>query len=230
MSKTFKKKIKKSNKTVKKESNKDKILVIGVAVIAIFALIIFVLNPGKNTQQIEEVEIKDYNGFIFVKKDNVWETNLIIEDAFKGWKREYTFLFHYTPDEVENIKTMKNVRNESVAPNLFLDARKIYITFDPDSPGEVKARILQAGFEVAKVMNIVFEKDVKSAVTKSVDIPNAPVITCDDIGPFVRVIFLKIGDSTEIYNEHGCIVVQGKDGVELLMAAERLSFEMLKIL
>ncbi len=223
----------KSKKTKKKEDmEKDKIFIYGlIFLILVFGAFIFGVRYVKLKKETPQIEIREYNGYVFKKYGDIWVTTIKVSDRLKGTETNYEILFHYTPDEVENIPTIKNMRNESVTPNLFLDAKQIYLTFDPDSSGEVKSRILQSGVELAKVISNIYKKSAKSAVTKNVsEIPTAPIITCDDIGPFTRVIYLNIGNETKIFSDHGCIVVQGTDGEELLKSAERLTFELLQIL
>jgi len=228
MVKKSKKKVsKKTKKSEKKDMETDKILVYGfIILLLIFGAFIIGVRFIKVQEEAPQVEVKTYNGFVFEKYGNIWVTTIRMSDWLKGTERDYEILFHYTPDEVEHIPTIKNVRNESVTPNLFLDARKIYITTDPEYPAEV----VLSGVEIAKIIGQVYEKQVKAAVTRPDNRTEAPVITCDDLANLVRVIDLRLGNETKIFSEHGCIVVQGTDPGELLKAAERLTFELLKIL
>ena len=226
MAKKTKKKLTKK-KSDKKEMEKDKILVYGlILLVLVFGAFIIGVRFIKVQDETPQIEVKTYNGFVFEKHGNIWVTTIRMSDWLKGTERDYEILLHYTPDEVEHIPTIKNTRNESVSPNLFLDARKIYITTDPEYPAEV----VLSGVEIAKIIGQVYEKQVKAAVTRPDNRTEAPVITCDDLANFVRVIDLRLGNETKIFSEHGCIVVQGTDPGELLKAAERLTFELLKIL
>ncbi len=227
MVKKSKKKITKKKSEKKKDMDKDKVLVYGLIILLlIFGAFIIGVRFIKVQEEAPQVEVKTYNGFVFEKYGNIWVTTIRMSDWLKGTERDYEILFHYTPDEVEHIPTIKNVRNESISPNLFLDARKIYITTDPEYPAEV----VLSGVEIAKIIGQVYEKQVKAAVTRPDNRTEAPVITCDDLANLVRVIELRLGNETKIFSEHGCIVVQGTDPGELLKAAERLTFELLKIL
>lgn len=217
----------KGKKTEKKEMEKDKVLVYGIVILLlVFGAFIIGVKFINIQEETPQVEVKTYNGFVFEKIGNIWVTTIRMSDWLKGTERDYQILFHYTPDEVEYIPTMKNVRNESVAPNLFLDARTIYITTDPEYPAEV----VLSGVEIAKIIAQVYQKQVKSAVTRPDNRTEAPVITCDDLAHLVRVIDLRLGNETKIFSDHGCVVVQGTDSGELLKAAERLTFELLHIL
>ena len=186
-------------------------------------LAVIKLNPPEID---DSPEIKTYNGFVFEKEGNIWKTNFVVEDKFKGWKRTYLLLFHYTPDEVENITTMRNSKGETISPNLFLNVNKVYITTDPDYPAEV----ILGAVEISKIVGQIYEKDVKGATTRQDNRTDAPVITCEDISSSARVIRLDIGDQTRIYSDKGCVIVEGTNPSEVVRASERLAYEMLKIL
>jgi len=205
----------------------DKVLIYGfIMLVLIFGLFIIGVRFVKVQEETPQIEVKTYNEFVFEKIGNVWITTIRMSDWLKGENRDYQILFHYTPDEVEQIPTMKNVRNESVTPNLFLDARLIYITTDPEYPAEV----VLSGVEIAKIIGQVYQKQVKSAITRPDNRTEAPVVTCDDLATAVRIIDLRLGNETKIFSDHGCIVVHGTDSGDLLKAAERLTYELLKIL
>ena len=207
---------------------KDKVLIFSiVALLVIFGGIFMSLrNTAIETSTEPQIEILEYNGYIFEKHGDIWSTTVTITDSFKGWERQYEILFHYSPKEVEDVETLKNARNISISPNLFLDAQTIYITMDPEYPSAV----VLSGVEIAKIIGNVYEKGVKGAITRPDNRTDAPVITCNDIAPAIRIIKLELGNETKIYSDKGCIVVQGTDSDELLRASERLTYEMLKIL
>ena len=210
-----------------KKEVKDQSLLIGIIIlIIIFGTVIFLIYNKTNNPKEDEITVVEYNGFIFEKHGNFWVTLLTIEDQFDGWKRDYEFTFHYNPFEVEHIETMKNSRNETVTPNLFLNVQTIYLTTDPEYP----AGVILGAVEIAKVLGNIYEKEVKSATTRPDNRTDAPVITCEDIGPDQRVIQLILGNSTRIYNNKGCIIVEGTNTINVVKASERLAFEMLRIL
>ncbi len=215
----------------KKEGiGRDKILVISVVAIIIIFWGLFALIK-KNTQNVQpQIDIKTYNGFVFEKIDNIWTSQLSIVSSQSGKKELYSIMFHYTPDEVENIPTQKNTRNESITPNLFLNMPTVYITTEPDYPGAV----VLGGVEISKIMAIVSKgysakMTIRSALTRPGN-HSFPIATCDNVTATQRIIYLKLGNETKIDFDNGCVIVEGKDETELLKASERLAFEMLKIL
>ncbi len=228
MTKQQKKTPKQESKKKQEQKNdlkKDSALLIGIfVVITVFGLVLFSMTTTKNP--VPEIETVEYGGFIFEKQGPVWVTLLTVEDRVFEDPKHYEVFFHYTPYEVEHIETMRNSWNRSITPNLFMDARKIYITTDPGYPSGV----ILGAVEIAKILGKIYSKNVEAAITRPYNTTDAPVITCDDIGPNVRVIHLNLGNSTRIYSNHGCIVVEGTNTEEVNMASERLAFEMLNIL
>lgn len=216
------------NKEEKILDKKDKYLL--YSVIAIFLIILAIFSfqyiyKYFNKEKQELPEIRVYNGYSFVKIGNYWQTK--IKTKSNIGEREYEIIFHFTPDEVEDIPTEKNIRNESITPFLFMNTEKIYITTNPDYPSSV----VIGGVEISKIIGQVFRKKVMGALTKEVSNSNeTPIITCDDINDNQRVIYLKLGNETKIYSDNGCIIVLGENPEMLLKASERLAFEILKIL
>jgi hypothetical protein len=216
----------------KKESiGRDKILIISVIVIAaVFWGLFTLLKDQVNKTEQPKINIKTYNGFVFEEIDNIWTTHITISNKLTGKGESYSIMFHYTPDEVENVTTEKNTRNESVTPNLFLNMPLIYITTEPNYPGAV----VLGGVEISKTMAIVsktydLRTQIKSAMTKPGNY-SFPIATCENITKTQRVIYLKLGNQTGISFDNGCVIVQGTDETELLRASERLAFEILRIL
>jgi hypothetical protein len=200
----------------------DTILIIGIVlIIVVFGIILFALKNPKNT--VEEI---NYSGYVFTKYGNVWETTVNVKNKVTGANSNYNILFHYNPLEVKDIPTLRDTRNQTVTPYLFMNVKRVYITTEPDYP----ASVVLGGVEIAKILSNVYNKDVKGAITRSTRNTTTPIITCDNLTDTQRVIYLKLGNTTGIYSQQGCIIVQGVNEVDLLKASERLSFEMLKIL
>jgi hypothetical protein len=221
-----------NKKHQKKESiGRDKILIISVIVIiVVFWGLFTLLKDQVNKTEQPKIDIKTYNGFVFEKIDNIWTTHITISNKLTGKGESYSIMFHYTPDEVENVTTLINSRNESVTPNLFLNMPLIYITTEPNYPGAV----VLGGVEISKTMAIVsktydLRTQIKSAMTKPGNY-SFPIATCENITKTQRVIYLKLGNQTGISFDNGCVIVQGTDETELLRASERLAFEILRIL
>jgi hypothetical protein len=197
-------------------------LFIGLFVILLGFALIFGLDYLRHTQEPTD-NIREYNGFIFEKHDNIWLANIDIR-SYDGIL-SYQILFHYTPDEVEHIPTIRDIKNTPIAPYMMMNKDRIYITTEPDYPAEV----ILSGVEIAKIAAQIYGKEVKGALTHG-DSSIYPIITCRNVNLSQSVVYLRLGNSTGIYDERGCVVVQGTNETELLKAAERLSFELLRIL
>lgn len=215
------KKIDKKDQSLKN----DKMLLISVLVI-IACLIALLFAPKLIGPKESEIETASYNGFLFEKHGNIWVTEIMVTDSFRGEERPYEIYFHYTPDQVEDIRTITNSRNQTSAPDILNEGSKIYITTDPDYP----ASVVLGGVEISKILGNIFQREVKSALTRKDNSTDAPVVTCEAIGPGVRVIELRLGNETHIKSESGCIIVQGESPVEVVRASERLAFELLGII
>lgn len=211
-------------KTKEPSLKNDKILLVSILVIVVCILALILLPKLTDTNT--EIETETYNGFVFEKYGEFWVTLLQVRSATNNEIRPYEVFFHYTPQEVEYIPSMQNSRNDSITPELFMDAKLIYITTDPKYP----ASVILGGVEISKILGNIYKKEVKSALTKPDNRTNAPVKTCEDIGPDIRIIHLKLGNETKIYSNNGCIVVEGQTPIDIIKASERLSFEILKIM
>ena len=55
-------------------------------------------------------------------------------------------------------------------------------------------------------------------------------MTCENSTTSTVVIHLNLGQTTSIYNDGSCIIVEGNNPLELILAAEKYSFEMLGIM
>ncbi|MEM2130916.1 MAG: hypothetical protein QXM96_01950 [Candidatus Woesearchaeota archaeon] len=211
----------------KQKNKKDLYLIISAIAILLILVGIFSLkyfiNDNNKDNYIPETKI--YNGFTFVKVGNYWQTSIKTQSS-SGIKN-FDIMFHFTPEEVENITTEKNVKNESITPYLFMNVANIYITTNPDYPSSV----VIAGVEISKIIGQIYGKNVKGALTKRYyDYNDTPIITCENITDSQRVIKLELGNETKIYSDNGCIIVMGDNPVNLIKASERLAFEILKIL
>ncbi len=59
--------------------------------------------------------------------------------------------------------------------------------------------------------------------------PNFPLITCDGATSFVPVIHFKASTKTQITLSNSCIIVEAKDGRDMLLLKDRLLFSVLGI-
>lgn len=216
---------KENKKQDKKTDETDKALIyvimIIVVIFSIFGYFIF-----KNKDAVSETEDVIYKDFVFQKNGDFWSTRVRVTTSLDDTIRDYNVHFHVTPYEVENIQTIKSTTNVSMGLNYISGAEKIYITTDPEYP----ASVVLGAVQLAKILGNIYQKDVSSAVTREDNRTESPLITCEDSDMETVVIHMNLGNTTSIYRDGSCIVVQGRDPFELVLAAERYSFELLGIM
>lgn len=215
---------KKDNKDIKA----DKALIFAIIIlVGIFLIFIITIKNSVNNPIVEPPEelTVNYSGFTFQKIGNSWNT--ILNIAYGTDSKNFEVSFHYNPYQVEDIPTIKDLGNNS-APAYFLKrAQHVYITMDPEYPGGV----ILSGVEIAKILGNVYFKPVNATLTRPDPAgSHAQIITCENVTKSIGVVELRLGDETRIMVDKGCVIVQGTTVDELLRAAEKLSFELLKIM
>ncbi|MBT3463915.1 hypothetical protein HOD20_04340 [archaeon] len=208
-------------KNVKKDRNN---LIFILLFISVGILVISSLFQNNVPEPKEEIIIDDskveFNNFTFEKKeDGMWYTYVLVDD-FLSAPREYEVPFYYNPYDVLDIEFRRGLES------IFLDVPNIYITINP----EYDSKAVIAGTEISKILGKVWFKKVKAGLTKQVNGSEFPIITCEDINSKTRVIEFRLGDVTKIFQEEGCIIIQGTDEQELIRAADKMAFRMLKIM
>ncbi|MBN1501990.1 hypothetical protein JW930_00465 [Candidatus Woesearchaeota archaeon] len=210
------KKAKEEIKKIEKELKRDYILIIS-ALIILAVLAVFIISIKyfqKDSNPLPATDKRTYNGFVFVEKAGFWHTEINFNNI------PYELMFYYPPDETLNITTRRGL------PNVFMNAKRIYISLDPKLSNEA----VVAGVEMAKIMGNLFSKEVKTALTEEIEGSLYPKITCQNMSNSVSVIMLQAGNTTSITHEAGCVIIEGTSERELIRAADRLTFEILKII
>lgn len=136
--------------------------------------------------------------------------------------KPYLVTFRYDPLKLENISIDRK------AKQLIADDKLVYVTIDPDQKLTGKTTI--AALEIDKVIDnyLFYNIPVSSAVTKPYQ--EMKVKSCKNATAEMTVIWLKTGDSTKVYTEENCIIVQGSDEEELVRAADRLGLLLIGIM
>jgi len=119
---------------------------------------------------------------------------------------------------------------DSTAIQQILTAKKLYLTFDPNTGDN--AKIIVAAIEISRITGL-YKLDTVSAFTKDSDppSPNVPIRTCDDVSSTTTVLELGINNmaDTGIQNDKGCIKITGKNADELISAADKLGMNLIGI-
>ncbi len=147
-----------------------------------------------------------YHGYSFVKYSDLWYTQVQ-----KG-KTVYDVTFNYDPKSVENIPV------EGVLTKDFVKNKKLWITFDPDSPNLKWVAI--ANYGLSRSLAWAFGYDMEAGCTKNITKACADrVVECGD--PDKAVIYLKQANDTRVILAENCVIVQG-EGENLVKAKDRL--------
>ena len=111
----------------------------------------------------------------------------------------------------------------------------VYVTEDPFD--ELTGPTLVAANELAVPFVFLYGAEVNKTLTRTSEEINVPledqmVRTCEDSDDTTLVILQRLGDETAVFEEDGCLVVQGKspDEMEIIRAADRLYLTMLGIM
>lgn len=199
-----------------------------IIIVGVFALF-FMLSQSHNQPQVQinqtfHPESYRYNGFLFQKGMYAWYSKIKVGDLI------YDVSFVYGPKEVENIPVFGKVND------LILKANKLYITTEPDYP----SRVGKAQVEISKItsprtsnfgmLNIPTINTVTYIPEELKNRYNYPEITCKNATLNQTVIYLKIGNKTQIYNDSFCVIVEGLNDTEVVKAADRLVYNLLGII
>ena len=151
-----------------------------------------------------------YNDLKFVRKGNVWTTNINGKDA----------IFSYFPAEVELIEVKSEI--------IDMLRNKIEIDVTADANDTFIQSIALAQFQMKSTLGNfnVFVRDGSTTQNSF----NMPIITCDDATQIVPVIYFKEGNETKIYFNESCIIVEADDNVDFIRAKDRIVYGMFDII
>ncbi len=141
----------------------------------------------------------------------------------------YDILLRNDPRKLQDIEVSEGIQEKILAPK----PDQFYFTFDPDAPEKGYIGIAMA--EVSRVLGTynyaILQIPVTGASTRPIEGFNES-ITCEDSSNKKVVVLFQYANSTEILvNEsyERCIILQGKDGNEIIRAADKLVLEILGI-
>lgn len=206
------------------ESKKDArqlMLIIGgiVVLFAIFFLVRALSEPDIDVKTIDDLHLDNlqgkldpsegyiHNGFSFVKFAGLWYTQLQKDNAI------VSLAFNYGPDEVQDIQIEGRLNSS------FLEAKRYFITFDPEGSDLQHVAVANAGLSNALVQGFGFY--LIAACTKNITgaCAKVPTVTCDDEDR--SVIFFKEANETKIVYDNNCVIIQGREK-EIIRAKDRL--------
>lgn len=158
----------------------------------------------------------NYNGFNFVKIDDVWNTELINNN------RRLTIPLHYGPKDVENITI------EGTLDSRFNNAKLVNIAFNPLDSNLTYVALAngELTLSLARAMYL----NLKAACTQNETTPCAkqPILSCDS-DQERAIIELRQANETSVQFKGNCILITGRDW-ELIKAVDRLLLRWYRIM
>lgn len=138
----------------------------------------------------------EYNGFSFIRANNGYIIKINSRDIY----------FDYLPSEVKEISYDKS--------KLSMQS-KVYIAYDPSKES--------IDFILSKVDNNIrsLGYSVNLACVNEKNCPDIPIVNCNDKD---NILYLKIGNKNEVYREKGCVIVEGRDVIELTKATDKFIY------
>jgi hypothetical protein len=222
------------NKQTTQDTSGVKFLVITIVLVILLIAGVFVytyLNsrPEPTTTDryadvlngVETNESYLYNGFVFLYNGFLWETKILIDENYLEEPIEAALSTYYDPKSLENISIEGNVAHiDSVST--------VYLAFSPDLDSTQVLAGVEVGKIVSKKFNI-FNKDVIHGVYEPYN-GSFPLVTCDNATGLTMVAEFKITNQTQIVQDGGCLSFQGESSEDLLRAADRYIFRLLRVM
>lgn len=127
-------------------------------------------------------------------------------------------------------RNASNISIDNTSVEQILNSKKIYVIVDPDETE--LGKIAVAAAEISRIPPI-YGITIVGAYSKDSNPPNpnVPIRTCSDASNMTStsIIYLNVGNSTGIVNDNGCIHVDGKTADDLILAADKLGYNLVGI-
>lgn len=168
-----------------------------------------------------------YNGFVFVRTEQFWETLVskrVIDQSGNIVSRpdtEFQLSLYYDPRSLEHIPVQMN-------PADILGRSLLVLSYDPllDSNTAI------AGVEVGKVLGDrygIINIPVQQAVFAEYE-GSFPVFSCDNATSSIGVIEFRVGESPSVTQDGDCIVLEATTTRELIAVADRFVLSLLGVM
>lgn len=190
--------MKKKESAIKKSSffSKKKVLSLAIGIFIMSIMILSVLDMWKGTDENVEIEYEDFK---FVRSDIGW----------LGSKGNSKVSLSYSPRELKNI----SLKYADLSSLNYVG--KVYISYNP-------GHNIRSAFQDFS-RNIQITPPIFQACTA--DVPacaDMKIITCDNSSQTTGVIIFQTGNNTGTSFIGNCLVVEGKDGEDLLKVTDRM--------
>lgn len=210
------------------------------SIIALIVLLVIAVSVIITVNNIKKASTYTYQGrtdkFLFqiVKTNDFTSHFLQVFTQENGVTHEKIIPFQYSPKELQNIPLENDIYKKVVGDQT--SKTKIFLTQDINLITITNQSSVIAEQEIGKVTGTadygVFKIPTTAAFTYndgSLNLTANQVIDCKYANSKVAVILFQIGDQTKIYSENECVIVQGKDAMDIRRAATKLSYHLLGV-
>ena len=212
-----------------------KYLIIGLVILFVAAAsAIITINNMKKASTFTYQGRTSKFSFQIVKTNDFTSYFLQVFTQENGVTHEKIIPFQYNPKELQDIILEKDIYKKVVGDKI--SKAKIFLTQDIKLPTITNQSSVIAWQEIGKVTGTadysVFKIPTTAAFTYndgSLNLTADQVIDCKYANSKVAVILFKLGNETKIYSENECVIVQGKDSVDIKRAATKLSYHLLGV-
>ncbi len=136
--------------------------------------------------------------------------------------------FNLDPRTMSDISIERNIKSK------IRNSTKIYASFNPNANKATPARIIGAITELARITPFVTVNRVSPSLAYTEDTdpidPDTPIKTCNDATIEAPVLIFEIGEENKVYSEGYCVHLVGKNGDDLMLSADRMSYAMVGII
>ena len=188
----------------KENKKKQALLSIFIAIIMVSSILGYMLGR-------DEPDSVNYGKYKFYPKNFLWATKI--------QSKEYEF--NNLPTSVENINISKGIFVR-IKGTLEVDS-----TYDENSSFSQEMALTQ--HELSLLLKSYTNIYLRNGLTKK-NSYNLPVITCEDATDLIPVLYFKIANETQIYQDGNCIMVEARNGAEFLRIKDRIAFGILGII
>lgn len=194
----------------------------------IFALVVIVSMTGwvfaayfenpDNQDKKKNPDLIEISGYSFYDlKDGTFGTYI-----GAGSSKQIPVAFRLDPRNASNI----SIDNKSATQ--LLTSKKVYVAVSPNNTE--LAKIAVAAAEISRILPL-YNITTVGAYTEDSNPPNpnVPIRTCKDVSDTVGIVYLSIGNKTGIETIDGCVYVTGTNADELILAADKLGYNLVGI-
>lgn len=151
----------------------------------------------------QKEEKREYKGFIFLKKENVWTLKL----------KETNYDFQFLPSELEDI---------SFSSEFSLETSSLYLGYWPGETINFKAAFNLLGSVFYNHYGILSQK----ACLKEEDCPGLPLLDCQK----EKGIVITSGKENNYTQEDNCLIIKASNNQELRKLTERFAYYLLGVM